>query len=85
MKYEGIYRKNGSTSRLNELISLFESEDYNRIDLENHNDLDAIASVTDLLKYYFDKLPEPLITSTLYGDFIEATRPSHFYHLVDFL
>ncbi|KAF2279208.1 RhoGAP-domain-containing protein [Westerdykella ornata] len=70
MDVEGIYRKSGGASQVNQVKSGFEkSNDYDISD----PDLD-IHSVTSALKNYFRKLPIPLITFDVYDQFLEAGR-----------
>ncbi|KAF9693101.1 hypothetical protein EKO04_008702 [Ascochyta lentis] len=68
MDVEGVYRKSGGSSQVNQVRSGFESKaDYDISD----PDLD-IHSVTSALKNYFRRLPVPLITFDVYDQFLEA-------------
>ncbi|KAF2736747.1 RhoGAP-domain-containing protein [Polyplosphaeria fusca] len=68
MDVEGIYRKSGGTSQVNQVKTGFEkSHEYDISD----PDLD-IHSVTSALKNYFRRLPIPLITFDVYDQFLEA-------------
>lgn len=70
MDVEGVYRKSGGSSQVNQVRSGFEAkEDYDISD----PDLD-IHSVTSALKNYFRRLPVPLITFDVYDQFLEAGR-----------
>lgn len=70
MDVEGIYRKSGGASQVNQVRSGFEkNNDYDISD----PDLD-IHSVTSALKNYFRRLPIPLITFDVYDQFLEAGR-----------
>jgi hypothetical protein len=70
MDVEGIYRKSGGTSQVNQVRSGFEQDGDHDI---SDPDLD-IHSVTSALKNYFRKLPVPLITYAVYDQFLEAGR-----------
>ncbi|KAF2998881.1 Rho-type gtpase-activating protein [Curvularia kusanoi] len=68
MDVEGVYRKSGGSSQVNQVRSGFEAkEDYDISD----PDLD-IHSITSALKNYFRRLPVPLITFDVYDQFLEA-------------
>lgn len=70
MDVEGVYRKSGGSSQVNQVRSGFEAkEDYDISD----PDLD-IHSITSALKNYFRRLPVPLITFDVYDQFLEAGR-----------
>ncbi|KAJ4289014.1 Rho-type gtpase-activating protein [Kalmusia sp. IMI 367209] len=68
MDVEGIYRKSGGTSQVNQVKSGFEGND--EFDISDP-DLD-IHAVTSTLKNYFRRLPVPLITFSVYDQFLEA-------------
>jgi hypothetical protein len=73
MDVEGIYRKSGGNTQVNQVRSGFErTSDYDISD----PDLD-IHAVTSALKNYLRRLPVPLITFDLYDQFLEAGRKSH--------
>ncbi|KAL1651725.1 Rho-type gtpase-activating protein [Didymella pomorum] len=68
MDVEGVYRKSGGSSQVNQVRSGFEAKaDYDISD----PDLD-IHSITSALKNYFRRLPVPLITFDVYDQFLEA-------------
>lgn len=70
MDVEGIYRKSGGTSQVNQVRQGFETDTEHDI---SDPDLD-IHSVTSALKNYFRRLPVPLITYDVYDQFLEAGR-----------
>lgn len=73
MDVEGVYRKSGGSSQVNQVRSGFEAKaDYDISD----PDLD-IHSITSALKNYFRRLPVPLITFDVYDQFLEAGRKHH--------
>lgn len=71
MDVEGIYRKSGGNSQVQQVKEGFERQpsDYDISD----PDLD-IHAVTSGLKQYFRKLPTPLITYEVYDSLIELTK-----------
>ncbi|KAF2127642.1 RhoGAP-domain-containing protein [Dothidotthia symphoricarpi CBS 119687] len=68
MDVEGVYRKSGGTSQVNQVRSGFESDNEHDI---SDPDLD-IHAVTSAMKNYFRRLPVPLITFDVYDQFLEA-------------
>ncbi|KAF1850716.1 RhoGAP-domain-containing protein [Cucurbitaria berberidis CBS 394.84] len=68
MDVEGIYRKSGGTSQVNQVRGGFEADNDHDI---SDPDLD-IHAVTSALKNYFHRLPVPLITFAVYDQFLEA-------------
>ncbi|KAF1836456.1 RhoGAP-domain-containing protein [Decorospora gaudefroyi] len=68
MDVEGIYRKSGGTSQVNQVRSGFEADNDHDI---SDPDLD-IHAVTSALKNYFRRLPVPLVTYDVYDQFLEA-------------
>ncbi|KAF2821101.1 RhoGAP-domain-containing protein [Ophiobolus disseminans] len=68
MDVEGVYRKSGGTSQVNQVRSGFEADGEHDI---SDPDLD-IHAVTSALKNYFRRLPVPLITYDVYDQFLEA-------------
>ncbi|KAH7385575.1 hypothetical protein DE146DRAFT_212760 [Phaeosphaeria sp. MPI-PUGE-AT-0046c] len=68
MDVEGVYRKSGGTSQVNQVRSGFEAD--NDYDISDP-DLD-IHAVTSVMKNYFRRLPVPLITFSVYDQFLEA-------------
>ncbi|RMZ90628.1 hypothetical protein DV736_g2142, partial [Chaetothyriales sp. CBS 134916] len=71
---EGLYRISGSAPTIMELRQQFD-HDASQVDFRNpaayKND---IASVTTLLKHFLRDLPDPLLTSAAYGQFIRAAQ-----------
>ncbi|RFU72011.1 rho gtpase activator rga [Trichoderma arundinaceum] len=68
MDQEGIYRKTGGNSQINMIKEGFDkSENYDISD----PDLD-ITAVTSVLKQYFRKLPNPLLTFDVYEKVLES-------------
>ncbi|KAL6702450.1 Rho-type gtpase-activating protein [Coniothyrium glycines] len=68
MDVEGVYRKSGATSQVNQIRSGFEADNEHDI---SDPDLD-IHAVTSALKNYFRRLPVPLIPFDTYDQFLEA-------------
>jgi Rho-type GTPase-activating protein 1/2 len=70
MDVEGIYRKSGGNSQVQQVKDWFENptKDFDISD----PDLD-IHAVTSGLKQYFRKLPTPLITPEVYDDVLNTT------------
>ncbi|KAI4892972.1 hypothetical protein NFI96_021862 [Prochilodus magdalenae] len=64
---EGIYRKSGSACKAKELHQLLET-DPKSVSLDNY----PIHTVTGLIKCWLRELPEPLMTFSLYNDFLYA-------------
>ncbi|XWW97822.1 hypothetical protein V2A60_005809 [Cordyceps javanica] len=72
MDQEGIYRKTGGNSQVNQIKEGFEkSESFDISD----PDLD-ITAVTSVLKQYFRKLPMPLLTFDVYDRVLESNAVS---------
>jgi len=71
MDVEGIYRKSGGNSQVQQVKEGFERQPYD-YDISDP-DLD-IHAVTSGLKQYFRKLPTPLITYDVYDSLIELTK-----------
>ncbi|RDD36660.1 Rho GTPase-activating protein 21 [Trichoplax sp. H2] len=72
----GIYRVSGNNAAMNHVIKEFDKGNMDDID---YND-DQFADVhvfTSLLKTFFRKLPEPIITIKLYDSFLSAGRQKH--------
>ncbi|KAL7937923.1 GTPase [Trichoderma chlorosporum] len=68
MDQEGIYRKTGGNSQINQIKDGFDKdEDYDISD----PDMD-ITAVTSVLKQYFRKLPNPLLTFDVYERVLES-------------
>ncbi|KAK4081698.1 uncharacterized protein Triagg1_2439 [Trichoderma aggressivum f. europaeum] len=68
MDQEGIYRKTGGNSQINQIKDGFDKdEDYDISD----PDMD-ITAVTSVLKQYFRKLPNPLLTFDVYEKVLES-------------
>ncbi|KAG5438435.1 hypothetical protein PCANB_002924 [Pneumocystis canis] len=70
MFFEGLYRKSGSVSQMRLLIDAFNR---NEVDNLSQSGFEDISVVTSVLKQYFRKLPNPLITYEVYKPFLEAT------------
>ncbi|KAL9004243.1 MAG: hypothetical protein Q9188_002933 [Gyalolechia gomerana] len=71
MELEGIYRKSGGNSQIQQIKEGFErTNDYDISD----PDLD-INAVTSTLKQYFRKLPTPLITYDVYDKLLNSAPP----------
>ncbi|KAL8960760.1 MAG: hypothetical protein Q9193_002589 [Seirophora villosa] len=71
MDIEGIYRKSGGTSQIQQIKEGFErSHDYDISD----QDID-INAVTSALKQYFRKLPTPLISFDVYDKLLNSVPP----------
>ncbi|XP_077414484.1 unconventional myosin-IXb isoform X2 [Vanacampus margaritifer] len=66
---EGIYRKSGSTCRARELHQIMEM-DPEAANLENY----PIHTITGLVKRWLRELPDPLMTFSLYSDFLHAVE-----------
>lgn len=64
MLEEGILRISGETSRAEDLI--LEYEQGNRPNLER----EYIHTVSTLMKKYFNKMPDPLLTFNMYQDWV---------------
>ncbi|KAG8728063.1 hypothetical protein FRC12_022048 [Ceratobasidium sp. 428] len=69
----GIYRVNGTTSRVQKLKGLLD-RDVSSVDLDSDEWASDINNVASVLKLWFRELPEPLMTWELYGSFVEAAR-----------
>ncbi|KAL8835493.1 MAG: hypothetical protein Q9170_003295 [Blastenia crenularia] len=73
MELEGIYRKSGGNSQIQQIKEGFErSNDYDISD----PDLD-INAVTSTLKQYFRRLPTPLITYDVYDRLLDSAPSVH--------
>ncbi|KAG5518374.1 hypothetical protein PMAC_003171 [Pneumocystis sp. 'macacae'] len=68
MFFEGIYRKSGSASQMRLLVDAFNRNDVKNLSQSKFEDISVITSV---LKQYFRKLPNPLITYKAYKPFLE--------------
>ncbi|XP_063742603.1 unconventional myosin-IXb isoform X2 [Eleginops maclovinus] len=66
---EGIYRKSGSTCRARELHQILET-DPEGPSLDNY----PIHTITGLVKRWLRELPDPLMTFSLYNDFLHAVE-----------
>lgn len=71
MDVEGIYRKSGGNSQVQQVKQGFEKQP-NDYDISD-SDLDVHA-VTSGVKQYFRKLPNPLITYEVYDSFIDLAK-----------
>ncbi len=70
----GVYRVPGNTASVNALTTLLEQHDIEAIDFESDTRWHDVNVVSSLLKAFFRKLPEPLLTDKLYPFFIDAIR-----------
>ncbi|XP_051254648.1 unconventional myosin-IXb isoform X1 [Dicentrarchus labrax] len=66
---EGIYRKSGSACRARELHQILET-DPEGTSLDNY----PIHTITGLVKRWLRELPDPLMTFSLYNDFLHAVE-----------
>uniref|UniRef100_UPI0037E73108 unconventional myosin-IXb isoform X2 n=1 Tax=Semicossyphus pulcher TaxID=241346 RepID=UPI0037E73108 len=66
---EGIYRKSGSTCRARELHQILQTSPEEAC-LENY----PIHTITGLVKRWLRELPDPLMTFSLYSDFLNAVE-----------
>ncbi|XP_071346330.1 unconventional myosin-IXb isoform X2 [Trachinotus anak] len=66
---EGIYRKSGSACRARELHQILETDPESAC-LENY----PIHTITGLVKRWLRELPDPLMTFSLYNDFLHAVE-----------
>ncbi|XP_056007298.1 rho GTPase-activating protein 21-like isoform X7 [Ostrea edulis] len=72
LEVTGVYRVPGNTAAVNMMMEeLNKGIDNMNVDHEKWCDVNVISS---LLKTFFRNLPDPLITSALYQDFIDANR-----------
>ncbi|KAI1856208.1 hypothetical protein JX265_011720 [Neoarthrinium moseri] len=73
---EGIYRLSGSATHIQKLKNMFDTDsDSRNLDFRNpENFFHDVNSVAGLLKQFFRDLPDPLLTSARYSDFIEAAK-----------
>ncbi|XP_015791886.1 unconventional myosin-IXa [Tetranychus urticae] len=68
---EGIYRKSGTTSKINELKAKLE-DNIETVDLDSY----SVHVLTAVLKSFFREMPNPLMTYQLYDDFLWTTAIS---------
>ncbi|MGI4796887.1 MAG: RhoGAP domain-containing protein [Janthinobacterium lividum] len=62
--------------------SLILQTDVSRVDFRNPENFNHdVNSVAGLLKQFFRDLPDPLLTTEYYGDFIESARKQNHYNL----
>uniref|UniRef100_A0A1A8J5N9 Myosin IXb n=1 Tax=Nothobranchius kuhntae TaxID=321403 RepID=A0A1A8J5N9_NOTKU len=66
---EGIYRKSGAACRAKELYQVLETNP-EKVCLDNY----PIHTITGLVKRWLRDLPDPLMTFSLYNDFLLATE-----------
>ena len=69
---QGLYRLSGSKTRMERICQLFEAV-AGRVDFSEQNP----HLVANVLKHYLKRLPEPLMTFSLYQDFIDITKVSY--------
>ncbi|KAF2105290.1 Rho GTPase-like protein activator [Lophiotrema nucula] len=73
LEVEGIYRIPGTSSHIQSMKALFDSE--TQVDFRNPEAFQHdVNSVAGLLKQFFRELPDPLLTREFYGKFIDAAR-----------
>jgi len=74
LETEGIYRVPGTSSHIQAMKALFDN-DSSKVDFRNpdafYHDVNSVAG---LLKQFFRDLPDPLLTSEHYAEFIDAAR-----------
>ncbi|KAF1966908.1 RhoGAP-domain-containing protein [Bimuria novae-zelandiae CBS 107.79] len=74
LEVEGIYRIPGTTSHIQAMKALFDS-DATQVDFRNPEAFQHdVNSVAGLLKQFFRELPDPLLTRDFYSKFIDAAR-----------
>ncbi|KAF2643437.1 Rho GTPase-like protein activator [Massarina eburnea CBS 473.64] len=74
LEVEGIYRIPGTSSHIQSMKSLFDS-DATQVDFRNPEAFQHdVNSVAGLLKQFFRELPDPLLTREFYANFIDAAR-----------
>ncbi|KAF2176989.1 Rho GTPase-like protein activator [Zopfia rhizophila CBS 207.26] len=74
LEVEGIYRIPGTTSHIQSMKTLFDS-DANQVDFRNPEAFQHdVNSVAGLLKQFFRELPDPVLTKEFYQKFIDAAR-----------
>ncbi|KAI9754438.1 MAG: SET domain-containing protein 4 [Chaenotheca gracillima] len=71
---EGIYRLSGTGSHVNRIKAIFDNGSA-PVDFRNPDDfMNDVNSVAGVLKQFFRDLPDPLLTSEHYAEFIEAAK-----------
>ncbi|KAL7779133.1 hypothetical protein CFE70_008636 [Pyrenophora teres f. teres 0-1] len=74
LEVEGIYRIPGTSSHIQQLKALFDS-DASQVDFRNPETFQQdVNSVAGLLKQFFRELPDPLLTREYYSKYIDAAR-----------
>lgn len=74
LEAEGIYRVPGTSSHIQAMKALFDN-DSSKVDFRNPDSFyHDVNSVAGLLKQFFRDLPDPLLTSEHYTEFIDAAR-----------
>ncbi|KAL5113821.1 Rho GTPase-activating protein [Pleosporales sp. CAS-2024a] len=74
LEVEGIYRIPGTSSHIQQLKALFNS-DASQVDFRNPEAFQHdVNSVAGLLKQFFRELPDPVLTQDFYTKFIDAAR-----------
>lgn len=76
LNVEGIYRLSGSATSIQKLKGMFDTDSSSQsLDFRNpENFYHDVNSVAGLLKQFFRDLPDPLLTSARYSDFVEAAK-----------
>lgn len=75
MSIEGIYRQAGNPDQIETLRRMFDeaSESVDLLHPQNYG-ISDIHAVSGVLKFYFQELPDPLLTRTLHSQFIQAAN-----------
>ncbi|TIC70111.1 RhoGAP-domain-containing protein [Wallemia mellicola] len=73
LKSQGIYRLSGTTSKVQSLKAKID-QDVDGIDLFQEEEAMDINVVASVVKQWFRELPEPLLTFSLYAQFVEAAK-----------
>ncbi|KAH3680094.1 hypothetical protein WICMUC_000552 [Wickerhamomyces mucosus] len=77
LDHEGIYRKNGSTSQMNNILKAFNGLYQNETSFELENILqncDINALTSSLKRYLYFHLPEAIIINSYYNQFIQISQ-----------
>ncbi|KAF8953357.1 hypothetical protein BGZ52_012136 [Haplosporangium bisporale] len=83
LEVEGIYRRSGMAAESRKLVEAFNND--HPPDLTDPGIYQDVCSITSVLKQYLRSLPEPLIPSSLYDNFMSAIDlPSHEAQLYKF-
>jgi len=77
---EGLFRKNGSRSRQNQLVELLAS---GTLEIDFSESTYSIHDVCCVLKRFISELPEPLLTATLRDLFFESLNVQSYQQQID--